>query len=63
MVEWSHSFHEIFPEKPRKYPVFLRFGFGIDTTIAYDVPGAQPQEYITELGKGTAIKIMDSGTV
>lgn len=39
------------------------FGFGLDTTIAYDVPGAQPQEKITELGKGTAIKIMDSSTI
>ncbi len=39
------------------------FGFGLDTTIAYDVPGALPHEKITELGKGTAIKIMDSATV
>ncbi len=39
------------------------FGFGLDTTIAYDVPGALGHEKITELGKGTAIKIMDSSTV
>jgi endoglucanase len=39
------------------------FGFGLDTTIAFDVPGAQLYEMITELGKGTAIKIMDSSTV
>lgn len=39
------------------------FGFGLDTTIAYDVPGAQPQEMITKLGEGTAIKIMDSMTI
>ena len=39
------------------------FGFGLDTTIAYDVPGAQAHEKITELGKGTAIKIMDASTV
>ncbi len=39
------------------------FGFGLDTTIAYDVPGALPHEKITELGKGTAIKIMDSSTI
>jgi putative aminopeptidase FrvX len=39
------------------------FGFGLDTTIAYDVPGGQPHEKITELGKGTAIKIMDSSTI
>jgi endoglucanase len=39
------------------------FGFGLDTTIAYDVPGASPQEKITKLGEGTAIKIMDSSTI
>jgi endoglucanase len=39
------------------------FGFGLDTTIAFDVPGAKPEEVITKLGEGTAIKIMDSGTI
>lgn len=39
------------------------FGFGLDTTIAFDVPGAAPHEKITSLGKGTAIKIMDSQTI
>lgn len=39
------------------------FGFGLDTTIAYDVPGARPQEMVTKLGGGTAIKIMDSSTI
>ena len=39
------------------------FGFGLDTTIAFDVPGAAAHEKITELGKGTAIKIMDARTV
>ncbi len=39
------------------------FRFGLDTTIAYDVPGARPEEMITKLGEGTAIKIMDSGTI
>jgi putative aminopeptidase FrvX len=39
------------------------FGFGLDTTIAYDVPGAQPQEMVTKLGEGTGIKIMDSMTI
>lgn len=39
------------------------FGFGLDTTIAFDVPGARPQEKVTELGKGTGIKIMDSSTI
>ena len=39
------------------------FSFGLDTTIAFDVPGAQAHEQITEMGKGTAIKIMDGSTV
>lgn len=39
------------------------FGFGLDTTIAYDVPGSTPQEQCTALGKGAAIKLMDSSTI
>ncbi len=39
------------------------FGIALDTTIAYDVPNARPQEKVTELGKGTAIKIMDSSAI
>jgi endoglucanase len=39
------------------------FGIGLDTTIAFDVPGSTPHERVTELGKGTAIKIMDSSTI
>lgn len=39
------------------------FGFGLDTTIAYDVPGAKPEEMVTKLGKGVAIKMMDSSVI
>lgn len=39
------------------------FGFGLDTTIAFDVPGAKPEEKITSLGKGVGIKIMDSSSI
>ena len=39
------------------------FGFGLDTTIAFDLPGAQAHEKITQLGKGAAIKIMDASTI
>lgn len=39
------------------------FGIALDTTIAFDVPGAQAYEKVTELGKGTAIKIMDAMTI
>ncbi|MFT6865461.1 MAG: putative aminopeptidase FrvX [Cyclobacteriaceae bacterium] len=39
------------------------FGIALDTTIAYDLPGAQAHEKVTSLGKGTAIKIMDAMTI
>ena len=39
------------------------FGFGLDVTIAFDVPPAQPHEHVTKLGAGTAIKIMDGSTI
>lgn len=39
------------------------FGFGLDTTIAFDLPGAAPHEMVTKLGEGTAIKIMDVSTI
>jgi endoglucanase len=39
------------------------FAIALDTTIAFDVPGAQPHEKVTSLGKGAAIKIMDSSVV
>lgn len=39
------------------------FGFGLDTTIAYDLPGSKPEEQVTKLGEGVAIKIMDSSVI
>ena len=39
------------------------FGFGLDVTIAFDVPSAQAHEKVTCLGNGTAIKIMDGSTI
>jgi endoglucanase len=39
------------------------FGFGLDTTIAYDVPGSKEHEQVTRLGKGAGIKIMDSSVI
>jgi endoglucanase len=39
------------------------FGFGLDTTIAYDLPDSKPEEQVTKLGKGVAIKIMDASTI
>ncbi len=39
------------------------FGIALDTTIAYDLPGANPYEMVTKLGKGTAIKVLDAMTI
>lgn len=39
------------------------FSFCIDTTIAFDTPGAKPEEMVTKLGEGVAIKIMDSSAI
>lgn len=39
------------------------YAIALDTTIAYDVPGAQEHEKVTSLGKGAAIKIMDASVV
>lgn len=39
------------------------FGFGLDTTIAFDLPGAAAHEMITKLGEGAAIKMMDASTI
>ncbi len=39
------------------------FVIALDTTVAYDVPGAQAHEKVTSLGKGAAIKIMDASVI
>lgn len=39
------------------------FSFCVDTTIAFDTPGAKPEESVTKLGEGVAIKIMDSSAI
>ncbi|MFY0651847.1 MAG: M42 family metallopeptidase [Cyclobacteriaceae bacterium] len=39
------------------------FGIALDTTIAYDLPGAVAHEEVTKLGGGTGIKIMDAMTI
>jgi len=39
------------------------FGFGLDTTIAWDTPGSTKQEQVSSLGDGACIKVMDSATV
>ena len=39
------------------------FAIGLDVTIAFDVPGAQPHEAVTRLGHGAAVKIMDGSVI
>lgn len=39
------------------------FVINLDTTIAFDTPEAKPQEMVSKLGEGTAIKIMDSSVI
>ncbi|MEO0338238.1 MAG: M42 family metallopeptidase, partial [Bacteroidota bacterium] len=39
------------------------FGFGLDVTIAFDVPGSNPQEMVTRMGKGAAIKVLDGSVI
>jgi endoglucanase len=39
------------------------YAIALDVTVASDMPGLQPHEYITSLGKGTAIKVMDGSVI
>ena len=48
---------------PASHQIDPHFSIALDTTIAFDVPSAQPHEMITQLGKGTAVKILDGGVV
>lgn len=38
-------------------------GIGLDTTVAYDTPGAAAQDRGTVLGEGAGIKALDSGSI
>ncbi len=38
-------------------------GIALDVTLANDLPGAQKHQYITEMGKGCAIKVYDSSVI
>ena len=39
------------------------YAIGLDVTIAFDVPGAQPHEAVTRMGAGAAVKIMDGSVI
>ncbi|BDR91392.1 M42 family metallopeptidase [Vulcanisaeta souniana] len=41
--------------------VYPDFAIALDTTIAADVPGINEREFVTRIGKGPAIKVMDGG--
>ncbi len=45
------------------YQVQPDISIALDVTLAVDTPGVGPEDHITQLGKGCAIKIMDAGTV
>ncbi|MEC9489194.1 MAG: M20/M25/M40 family metallo-hydrolase, partial [Halanaerobium sp.] len=45
------------------YGIEPDLGVALDVTIAADIPGSSEHSYVTKLGKGTAIKIMDSASI
>jgi putative aminopeptidase FrvX len=49
--------------KTAAFSIGADYAINVDTTIAFDVPGAQAHENITKLGHGVAIKIYDSSVV
>ncbi|MCR4392510.1 MAG: M42 family metallopeptidase [Candidatus Acetothermia bacterium] len=38
-------------------------GVALDVTLACDMPGVQPHEHVTKVGKGVAIKVKDSASI
>ena len=45
------------------YGIAPDVGIAIDVTIAADIPGVPDHERVTQLGEGTAIKILDSSAI
>ncbi|MBN1944177.1 MAG: M42 family metallopeptidase [Bradymonadales bacterium] len=45
------------------YSIEPQIGIAVDVTLAVDTPGTPKDEGVTELGKGVAIKVMDSGSI
>ncbi|MBB3696354.1 M20/M25/M40 family metallo-hydrolase [Flammeovirga yaeyamensis] len=39
------------------------FGIALDVTVANDIPGLAPENYVTQMGKGVGIKHFDGGTI
>jgi endoglucanase len=45
------------------YDIEPDVGLALDVTLAMDIPGQPKQDYVTRLGAGTAIKLMDSSSI
>lgn len=45
------------------YGIVPDLGIALDVTLAADFPGGEEPEYVTRLGQGVAIKIMDSASI
>ncbi|MBS3966433.1 MAG: M42 family metallopeptidase [Truepera sp.] len=45
------------------YGITPDIGIGLDVTLAVDTPGSPTEQRITELGKGVALKVMDSSMI
>ena len=45
------------------YGVEPNVGIALDITLALDTPGSSPDQAVTELGKGVAIKVMDAYSI
>ncbi len=48
---------------PAAFDIDPDIAIALDITLAGDFPGGSPDSQITQLGKGTAIKIMDSSLI
>jgi putative aminopeptidase FrvX len=49
--------------KPAAYTVDPDISIALDITLAMDIPGSPPQQAVSRLGKGVALKIMDSSHI
>lgn len=45
------------------FQIAPEIGVALDVTLACDMPGVQPHEQVTKLGKGVAIKLKDSASI
>lgn len=48
---------------PATFGVEPDIGIALDVTVASDIPGIQEEHYVTELGKGVAIKVLDESAI